>query len=250
MSPPAPAWTFSALALLACAGTPTAIPLPPEGAGALRLEPVATGLSAPLYLTAPAGDTARMFVVEQGGRIRVLQHGVLLPQAFLDVSALISTGGERGLLSMSFHPSYAANGFFYVDYTDGNGDTHVERYRVSAADSNAADTGSHKQILFIRQPYANHNGGLVLFGPDGMLYVGMGDGGSGGDPQDRAQTPDSLLGKLLRIDVDGGDPYAIPDGNPFKSAGGAGEVWAVGLRNPWRYAFDPPSGLLYIADVG
>src|SRR5213594_2619553 len=129
---PATAWTLSALVLLACAGNPTAIPLPPEGAGNLRLEPVVSGLSAPLYLTTPPRDTARVFVVEQGGRIRVVQHGVLLPQAFLDISALISTGSEQGLLSVAFHPNYAANGFFYVDYTDANGDTHVERYTASA----------------------------------------------------------------------------------------------------------------------
>ncbi len=246
----AAAGPFCALAFLTCAGHPTAIPLPPEGAGNLRLESVATNLTDPLYLTSPPGDTARLFVVEKGGAIRVVQHGQLLPQAFLDLSALVSTGSEQGLLSMAFHPNYAANGFSYVDYTDGNGDTHVERYHVSAADSNAADTASHKRILFVPQPYTNHNGGLVLFGPDGMLYIGMGDGGSGGDPQNRAQHPDSLLGKLLRIDVDGGNPYAIPVGNPFKNGGGAGEVWALGLRNPWRYGFDPPSGLLYIADVG
>jgi len=238
------------LALLACAGNPTSIALPPEGAGSLRLELVKSGFSSPVYLTSPPGDTARLFVVEQTGRIQVVQHGQLLPTAFLDIHSQLVSGGEQGLLSVAFHPSYAANGFFYVNYTDLNGDTRVERYTVSVADSNLADTATHKLILFIPQPYTNHNGGLVMFGPDGMLYIGMGDGGSGGDPQNRAQHPDSLLGKLLRIDVDHGDPYAIPANNPFATGGGAPEIWALGLRNPWRFAFDPPSGLLYIADVG
>ena len=217
----------------------------------LRLVPVVTsGLSSPVYLTAPSGDTARLFVVEQSGQIRVVQHGQLLPAAFLDIHTRLVSGGEQGLLSVAFHPNYATNGFFYVNYTDLNGDTRVERYTVSAADSNLADTATHKLILFVPQPYANHNGGLVMFGPDGMLYIGMGDGGSGGDPENRAQNPDSLLGKLLRIDVDHGDPYAIPANNPFATSGGAPEIWALGLRNPWRFAFDRSAGLLYIGDVG
>jgi glucose/arabinose dehydrogenase len=244
------AGVLSALALLTCTSTPTAIELPPEGSGSLHLIAVAGSYNNPLYVTAPPGDTARLFVVEQAGTIRVVQHGQLLATPFMDITGRVGSGGERGLLSMAFHPSYATNGFFYVNYTDLNGDTHVERFSVSAADSNVADTASHKLIIFIKQPYPNHNGGLVMFGPDGMLYIGMGDGGSGGDPQNRAQNPDSLLGKLLRIDVNGGDPYAIPNGNPYKNGGGAPEIWALGLRNPWRFAFDPPRGLLYIADVG
>ncbi|PYO97133.1 MAG: glucose dehydrogenase [Gemmatimonadetes bacterium] len=238
------------LALLTCGGNPTSVSLPPEGTGSLRLELVASGFSSPVFLTTPTGDTARLFVVDQGGQIRVIQHGVLLPTPFLDIAGRITSGGERGLLSVAFHPSYAANGFFYVNYTDLNGDTRVERYTVSVADSNLADTSTHKLILFVSQPYPNHNGGLVMFGPDGMLYIGMGDGGSGGDPENRAQNPDSLLGKLLRIDVDGGDPYVSPPNNPYVGRSGRGEIWAIGLRNPWRFSFDPPSGLLYIADVG
>jgi len=238
------------LALLTCGGNPTSIPLPPEGTGSLRLEPVASGFLSPVYLTAPTGDTARLFVVEQGGQIRIIQHGVLLPTPFLDISGRLTSGGERGLLSVAFHPSYATNGFLYVNYTDLNGNTRVERYTVSAADSNLADTATHKLILFVAQPYPNHNGGLVMFGPDGMLYIGMGDGGSGGDPENRAQNPDSLLGKLLRIDVDGGNPYVSPPNNPYVGRAGRDEIWAIGVRNPWRFSFDPPSGLLYIADVG
>jgi hypothetical protein len=240
--------SLAVLALLGCSNAPGA---PMLTSDSLRLVPVVTsGLSSPVYLTAPSGDTARLFVVEQSGQIRVVQHGQLLPAAFLDIHTRLVSGGEQGLLSVAFHPNYATNGFFYVNYTDLNGDTRVERYTVSAADSNLADTATHKLILFIPQPYANHNGGLVMFGPDGMLYIGMGDGGLGGDPEKRAQNRDSLLGKLLRIDVDGGDPYAIPTGNPFKSGGGAPEIWALGLRNPWRFAFDRSAGLLYIGDVG
>jgi glucose/arabinose dehydrogenase len=240
---------LAVLALLGCNNAPGTAP--PPTSDSLRLVPVVTsGLSRPVYLSAPTGDTSRLFVVEQSGQIRIVQHGQLLPAAFLDIQTRLVSGGEQGLLSVAFHPNYATNGYFYVNYTDLNGDTRVERYTVSAADSNLADTATHKLIIFIPQPYTNHNGGLVMFGPDGMLYIGMGDGGSAGDPQNRAQSPDSLLGKLLRIDVDGGDPYAIPAGNPFATSGGAKEIWALGLRNPWRFAFDRSAGLLYIGDVG
>lgn len=237
-----------ALALVACGESPTGGG-PPPTKDTLQLTPVVTTLSSPVYLTAPPGDVNRLFVVEQPGRIRVIQNGQLLATSFLDIASKVSFGGEQGLFSVAFHPSYGTNGFFYVDYTDVNGDTRVERYTVTA-DSNVADSASHKLILFVNQPYTNHNGGLVVFGPDGKLYIGMGDGGSGGDPENRAQNRDSLLGKLLRIDVDGGDPYAVPPDNPFAAGGGRGEIWAVGLRNPWRFGFDPPDGLLYIADVG
>jgi glucose/arabinose dehydrogenase len=235
-------------ALGACAQSSGGGPPPPGPTGDLQLERVASGLSDPLYLTAPAGDP-RLFIVEQAGRIRIVESGQLLTTSFLDINPIVRSGGEQGLLSVAFHPSYATNGYFYVNYTDNNGDTRVERYTVSA-NANLADPGSAKLLLLIRQPYANHNGGLVMFGPDGKLYIGMGDGGSGGDPQNRAQNRDSLLGKLLRIDVDGGDPYAIPPDNPYARGGGRAEIWAIGLRNPWRFAFDRPAGLLYIADVG
>src|SRR5690349_19991312 len=238
------------LALLACANNATGNG-PPPGTDSLALIPVAQSLTNPVYLAAPPGDVNRLFVVEQPGRIRVVQNGTLLQAPFLDIANRVSYGGEQGLFSVAFHPSYASNGFFYVDYTDVNGDTRVERYSVSA-DSNVADSATHTLILFVAQPYPNHNGGLVMFGPDGMFYIGMGDGGSGGDPQNRAQNPDSLLGKLLRIDVNTGTatPYNIPSGNRDARGGGRGEIWALGLRNPWRYSLDPPSGLLYTADVG
>ena len=215
----------------------------------LRGETVASGLASPLHAASPKDD-ARLFIVEQGGTIRILRDGKLLPAPFLDISSRISSGGERGLLSVAFHPDYDANGHFYVDYTDKGGNTVIARFSVSA-DPDVADPASEESILGIRQPFANHNGGLVMFGPDGMLYIGMGDGGSGGDPSGNGQDRGTLLGDLLRIDVDHGDPYAIPADNPFVGQPGMrGEIWAWGLRNPWRFAFDRETGLLYIADVG
>jgi glucose/arabinose dehydrogenase len=240
-----------ALSLLALAGLAASISAqtfePDEDLG---VEPVVTGLSSPLYLTAPANDS-RLFIVEQPGRIRIVKDGELLETPFLDIRNRLTSGGERGLLSVAFHPNYTANGSFYVNYTNRQGHTHVERYSVSADDPDRADPASAKLILTVQQPYANHNGGLNLFGPDGMLYIGMGDGGSGGDPHGHGQNRMSLLGKMLRIDVDGGDPYAIPADNPFKDqADTRPEIWALGLRNPWRFSFDRAANLLYIADVG
>lgn len=216
--------------------------------GTFSLSDIASGLSNPVYLTAPAGD-ARLFVVEKAGRIRIIRNGSLLPTPFLDISSKVSTGTEQGLLSVAFHPSYSSNGFFYVNYTNTDGDTRIERYTVSS-NADIANAASAKTILAIDQPFSNHNGGLNLFGPDGMLYVGMGDGGGGGDPNGNAQNKNVLLGKLLRIDVDHGDPYSIPAGNPFAGGGGRAEIWAYGLRNPWRFTFDKTASMLYIADVG
>jgi hypothetical protein len=215
----------------------------------LTLTRVAQGLESPTYLTAPAGDP-RLFVVEQPGRVRIVRDGRLVPRPFLDITDRVGWGGERGLLSVAFHPDYRRTGTLFVDYTDKAGDTHIERYQVSA-DSDVADPASARLLLKIDQPYPNHNGGLVLFGPDRMLWIGMGDGGSRGDPHDNAQNRRSLLGKLLRIDVDHGEPYAIPRDNPWADGrGGRPEIWAWGLRNPWRFAFDVADRRLYIADVG
>jgi glucose/arabinose dehydrogenase len=240
---------YAALLVLAgCADAPGSPADPPPAAG-VKLEEVVSGLKAPVYLTAPAGD-ARLFVVEQPGRVRVVENGNLLPEPFLDLTDRVKYGGEQGLLSVAFHPDYAHNGYLYVDYTDGNGTTRIERYRVSGSDRNRADPASVKRLLTIEQPYANHNGGLVVFGPDGKLYIGMGDGGSGGDPQRNGQNPGVLLGKLLRIDVDQGEPYGVPAGNPYAKGGGRGEIWSIGMRNPWRFSFDRAAGLLYVADVG
>jgi glucose/arabinose dehydrogenase len=222
---------------------------PPVPSSGLRLVEVASGLDQPVYLTAPAGDP-RLFIVEQTGRIRIVSGGAVLPAPFIDLSAKITAGGERGLLSMAFHPDYALNGFFYVYYTDLHGDTKVERYHVGA-NANVADPASAQHVLTVAQPYANHNGGPLVFGPDGYLYVGLGDGGSGGDPQGNGQNPAALLGKILRIDVNGAAPYAIPPGNPFVGqTGKRPEIWLTGVRNPWRFSFDREAGLMYLADVG
>lgn len=207
---------------------------------------VTDALDQPLYAIAPPGDP-RLFVVEQTGRIRILIDGQLAEAPFLDLSGSVSSGGEQGLLGLAFHPDYASNGRFFVDYTDTSGDTRIVAYQVSA-DPAVADSASATELLRIDQPYANHNGGWLGFGPDGYLYLGMGDGGSRGDPQNRAQNPGELLGKILRIDVNGAAPYGIPAGNPFAKGGGRPEIFALGLRNPWRPAFDGDN--FYIADVG
>jgi glucose/arabinose dehydrogenase len=214
----------------------------------LAVEQVVSGVDHPVHLSAPAGDP-RLFIVEQPGRIRVVEDGNLLVTPFLDIAGKVRSGGEQGLLSVAFHPHYSANGFLFVNYTDNNGDTRIERYTVSA-NRNAADPRSAKLILSVDQRYSNHQGGLNLFGPDGMLYIGMGDGGNQGDPHRNGQNRNALLAKLLRINVDRGDPYSIPSANPYASGGGRGEIWAIGLRNPWRFSFDRVSGLVYIADVG
>jgi glucose/arabinose dehydrogenase len=236
------------LALAACSNGPSD-GRPPAGEGDIRLQQVADGLQSPVFLTAPASD-ARLFIVEQPGRIRIVQNGTLLPTPFLDITSRVSAGGERGLLSVAFHPRYATNGTFFVNFTDTRGDTRIERFRVGA-DPNRADPASAELVLTVVQPFSNHNGGLVAFGPDGRLYVGMGDGGGGGDPRETGQDPLQLLGKLLRIDVDGARPYTIPADNP--DAGRTDrrpEIWASGLRNPWRFSWDRTAGLLYVADVG
>jgi glucose/arabinose dehydrogenase len=221
---------------------------PGSGAADLAAEVVVSGLSAPVYLTAPAGDR-RLFVAEQAGRIRVVEAGQLLATPFLDVTDRVVSGGERGLLSIAFHPLYESNGYFYVSYTGDGGSSRIERFSVTA-NPDVADPASAKLILTVSQPFSNHNGGLIAFGPDGRLYIGLGDGGSGGDPQGHGQNTSTLLGSLLRIDVDGGDPYAVPADNPFVGAAGADEIWAYGLRNPWRFSFDGQTGNLYVADVG
>ncbi len=218
----------------------------------IGLHSLATDLTDPVYVT-PAGDrSGRLFVVEQAGTIRIIQNGRLLPAPFLDIRSRVISGGELGLLSVAFHPGYASNGRFFVNYTaNGTGlRTVIAEYRTSAADPNVADP-TERVILEIGQPFRNHNGGLNLFGPDGMLYIGMGDGGSAGDPFNNGQRLDTLLGKLLRIDVDGESPYRVPRDNPFVGRRGArGEIWAYGLRNPWRFSFDRATGRLLLADVG
>jgi glucose/arabinose dehydrogenase len=217
----------------------------------LRAQQIVEGLASPVYLTAPKNDP-RLFVVEQPGRIRIVKNGALLATPFLDITGRVTYGGERGLLSLVFDPAYATNGRFYVYYTGAQGDIFVDRFTVSA-NPDVANTASDPVITIQHRVNSNHNGGLLLFGLDGMLYLGTGDGGGAGDVPNNAQNTDVLLGKLLRLNV-ATLPYTIPAGNPFAGQPGADEIWAYGLRNPWRYAFDaPPDGTppqLYIADVG
>ena len=215
----------------------------------LDLEPVAGGLDSPLGVTHAGDGSGRLFIVEQTGAIRVLRDGEILEEPFLDVGGLIVAGGEQGLLGLAFHPDFARNGRFFVDYTDVNGDTVVAEYTVSD-DPDRANQDSARTLLQVDQPFANHNGGQLDFGPDGYLYVALGDGGSAGDPDGNGQNTDVLLGKLLRLDVDSGDPYGIPPDNPFADGGGEPEIWAYGLRNPWRFSFDSKTDDLWIADVG
>src|SRR5215471_7512311 len=201
--------------------------------GALGLEQVASGLSRPVFVTAPRSEPARLYVVEQAGMVRVFVNERLRAQPFLDIRSRVgSAGNEQGLLGLAFDPAYAKNHRFYVDYTDRNGDTRIVAFRSNGT---RAILSSARQLLRVPQPYPNHNGGMLAFGPDGKLYVGMGDGGSGGDPENRAQNPNELLGKLLRLD-------------PLGKA--APRIRALGLRNPWRFSFDRKTGDLYIGDVG
>ena len=230
------------LALILAAAVTQASPV-------ITLEPVANGLPNLVSVT-HAGDS-RLFITLQGGLVMIHDGTRVLPEPFLDLRNLVLSGGERGLLSVAFHPGYAQNGLFYVNYTDLRGDTVVARYSVSPFDPNRANPSSAVPVLMIQQPFANHNGGQLQFGPDSYLYIGMGDGGSGGDPGNRAQNLGDLLGKMLRLDVNSASPYAIPPSNPFVGeAGVRPEIWAYGLRNPWRFSFDRVTGDLWIADVG
>ncbi|MGE5687729.1 MAG: PQQ-dependent sugar dehydrogenase, partial [Gemmatimonadota bacterium] len=238
---------------LACSGSTGPSggnPLPP-GNLPLTLATVATGLDFPLDLTAPPNDP-RLFVVEKTGRIRVIEDGAVLPAPFLDLHDRVSGGPEQGLLGLAFDPAYSTNGRFVVNYTDLNGDTRISAFRVSA-DPDVADVSTETVLLAVPQPFPNHNGGGLAFGPDGYLYAGLGDGGGGGDPNGNGQSLATLLGKLLRIDLNGGTPYAVPPDNPFAAAAGPatrGEIWSYGLRNPWRFSFDRLTHDLYIGDVG
>ncbi len=220
------------------------------GAQSLTLEPIATGLTRPVDIAHAGDGSGRLFLVQQGGRVLIHDGSGVLPTPFLDIGSLISCCGERGLLGLAFHPSYASNGFLFVFYTNTFGAAVVARYQVSS-NPNLADAGSANILLTVPQPETNHNGGQLRFGPDGYLYIALGDGGGGGDPWNNGQNTNTLLGTILRIDVDGGTPYAIPSGNPFVGVSGTlPEIWAYGLRNPWRFSFDRQTGDMFIADVG
>ena len=223
---------------------------------------MAGGLQSPVYVTGAGDGSGRLFIVEQVGLIRVIMDGRLLPTPFLDIRSLVVSGGERGLLSVAFLPDFKTSGAFVVDYTRSSsnpaavGDTVIARYKANPPTADVADRASGQSLLTIKQPQANHNGGLVKFGPDGFLYIGMGDGGASGDtgpghaPQGNGQSLTTLLGKILRIEVNDTGQYRIPAGNPNFGAGTRPEIWAYGLRNPWRFSFDRATGDLYIGDVG
>ncbi len=217
----------------------------------VALQSFATGFTSPVEIAHPVGDS-RLFVVQQAGIIKIVNPaGDVNATPFLTLtSATVLSGGERGLLGLAFHPNYATNGYFYVNYTRaGDGATVIARYTVSA-DPNIADAASGTVLLTIAQPFSNHNGGTIKFGPDGFLYIGMGDGGSGGDPGNRAQNINENLGKMLRLDVNSASPYGIPSSNPYVGIAGNDEIWAIGLRNPWKFSFNRLNGDLWVADVG
>lgn len=213
-----------------------------------RLQKVAEGFNQPLGVVSALDGTDRLFVVQQGGLVRIVQNGKVLPEPFLDVRSLTRAGGERGLLGLAFAPDFKKSGYFFINYTDRNGDTQITRYKVGN-NPHEADPKSAQKVLSVQQPYANHNGGHLAFGKDGYLYIGLGDGGSGGDPQNYGQNMNTLLGKMLRLDVSS-LPYKVPKDNPFVGKDGKDEIWAYGLRNPWKYSFDRQTGDLWIADVG
>lgn len=230
-----------------CRGTTSSIP-------DIRLIKIAKGFNKPVHITHAGDGSGRLFVVEQSGLIRIIQHGKVLDQPFLDIQDRVRSGGEKGLLSVAFAPNYSKNGYLYVNYTGTMRRLSTIIARFKRQSDNTADPNSEKILLSIEQPYGNHNGGQIVFGPDGYLYIGMGDGGSRNDPHNNGQNTMTLLGAILRIDVNTdkvGGPYNIPGDNPFLNKRGyLPELWAYGLRNPWRFSFDASSGLLYAADVG
>jgi glucose/arabinose dehydrogenase len=246
----------------ATAAAPTSLsraaaPSPRPGPVKLRLEPVAKGLDRPLFVTQAGDGSGRLFIVEKPGTIRILAGGRLVSQPFLDIrDRVLSRGSEQGLLGMAFAPDFGRSGVFFVNYTALSGNTVISRFRVTA-NAGVANPASEFKVLGINQPAPNHNGGMLAFGPDGYLYVGAGDGGGQGDPSGNGQNPKTLLGKMLRLDVttDPAKPYTVPPSNPWVTAKWnglvvRGEIWALGLRNPWRFSFDRKTGDLWIADVG
>lgn len=218
---------------------------------AITLELVVDGLERPTFVTHAGDGSGRLFIIEKPGRIRIVQDGRLLPEPFLDVVNVVkSSGNEQGILGLAFHPDYERNGRFFVYYTALDNDNTVAEFRVSE-DANRADPGSGRELLAVPDRFPNHNGGMLAFGPDGYLYIGLGDGGSAGDPDGNGQDLLVHLGKILRLDTSSGSPYGVPDSNPFIARSSARpEIWAWGLRNPWRFSFDRQTGDLWIADVG
>ncbi|HEX9816517.1 MAG TPA: PQQ-dependent sugar dehydrogenase [Candidatus Thermoplasmatota archaeon] len=240
--------------------TSGAMPATPTGTspatGSVKLVPFLSGLDSPIYLTHAGDGSGRIFIVEQTGKIKIWKNGAVLPTPFLDVTSLVVSGGEQGLLGLGFHPDHETNGVFVIDYTRGgnptvSGDTVVARYRAAPGNPDVTDVASAQGILTVDQPFANHNGGMVDYGPDGFVYIGLGDGGLADDPQNNAQNPQALLGKMLRIAIEDTGTYTVPSDNPFVNVPThRPEIWATGLRNPWRHSFDRATGDLYMGDVG
>ena len=248
-----PSWAFSLclvapallVMLFGCGGgsSSTAVNPPPGGPPALALSAFVSGLASPVGMEVPNDGTGRLFVLEQGGRIRIIQNGALVATPFLDITSKVESGGEKGLLGLAFHPSFSSNRRFFLYYTRRLSlqlQSVFSEYAASSSNPDQADASSEHVLLVVNQPFDNHNGGQLAFGPDGFLYIGLGDGGSEGDPQGNGQNLQTLLGKILRIDVDGafapGKQYAIPADNPFTPPSGLPEIWAYGLRNPWRFS--------------
>ena len=234
--------------LVACNGESVGPPIVPE----LTLEPVVSGLGFPLYLTAPPGETDRLFVLEKGGWIKIIRDGAVVDPPFLDWQARLPTGGEQGILGLAFHPDFAGNGIFFVDYTAKGDAVHVSRFQVSTDDPDRADPNSEQILLTIPKSEPEHNGGMLAFGPrDGDLYISVGDGGGTGDPDGNGQSRSTLLGAILRVSVSPTGTFSVPEDNPFVDLAGArGEIWSYGFRNPWRFSLDRETGDLYVGDVG
>ena len=247
--------TFSNCSGSRSGASPSPSPGPPPPL-VLATTSVVSGLNSPVDLQNPNDGSGRLFVVEQPGTIRIVTNNSLLPAPFLDIHTQVDFGGEKGLLGLAFHPNYSQNRRFFVNYdrvVSGQMQTVISEFKASSSNANQADPASERILLTVDQPFPNHKGGQLAFGPDGFLYIGLGDGGSAGDPLGNAQSLQTLLGKMLRIDVDHtspGLPYAIPADNPFLNGTDRGEIWAYGLRNPWRFSFDVPTGRLFAGDVG
>lgn len=242
--------------LTGCGSKSTPPPITGGPIPALVLTPVVSGLTSPVDLQFPNDGTGRMFVVQQRGSIRIVANGTVASAPFLDITAKVNFGGEMGLLGLAFHPQFTQNHLFYIHYDRsiaGQIQSVIAEYQVSATDPNQGDPASERILLTVDQPFGNHKGGQIVFGPDGFLYIGFGDGGSGGDPMGNGQNLQTLLGKMLRIDVNsqnGGKQYAIPPSNPFANGGGLPEIWAYGLRNPWRFSFERAGTRMFVGDVG
>jgi glucose/arabinose dehydrogenase len=244
--------------LFGCGGSSSSTPInPPGGLPSLSLSAIVSGLVTPVGMEAPNDGSGRLFVLEQGGRIRIIENGSLVSAPFLDITSKLESGGEKGLLGLAFHPNFSSNRRFFIHYTrrlSQQLQSVFSEYAASASNPDQADASSERALLVVNQPFDNHNGGQLAFGPDGFLYIALGDGGSEGDPHGNGQNLQTLLGKILRIDVDGtfapGKQYAIPVDNPFTSPNGLPEIWAYGLRNPWRFSFDHMAGTLFAGDVG